>query len=96
MPGAVGPVEGREPTLVPQEAVDHAVGVGVLAHHLTAVVDADHPGLHRTRDIDPRELAAVQQKATLWSVGVLRVGAGVAVDARDLSTATGPSSGHGC
>ena len=64
--------------------MDHSVGVGVLAHHVTAVVDADDPGLHRVWDIDPGELAALQQEATLW--GYLCVGADVAVHARDLAT----------
>ena len=44
--GGSGHVDRGEPALVPQEAVDHAVGVEVVTHHLPAVVDADGPGLH--------------------------------------------------
>ena len=43
-PGGAGHVDGGEPALVPQEAVERAAGVEVLTHHLTAIVDADGLG----------------------------------------------------
>ena len=57
-PGRAGDVDRREPTLVPQEAVERAAGVDVLADDLAAVVDAEGLGLLRAGQMDRREQAA--------------------------------------
>ena len=82
-PGTVRPVDGSEPPLVPQVPVDHAAGVDVLAHHLTAIVDAEGLRLHGIGDMDRGEPAPVQQEATLVIRARGRIG--VAVDAHDLA-----------
>jgi hypothetical protein len=44
--------------------VEPAVDVEVVTDHLTAVVDAAGHGYHGTQDVDPGELAAVEQETT--------------------------------